>query len=386
MNQFYKSLFYSGVLFISIFEILNVYFIMPMPGSQEIKSIDIAYFLYSHRWIFRVVAGLMIALGSLSVFRSIHKWVPSVILLISIFIIYIFNFRLTAENMFLQPGKLVFKNFTENHLNKNSLVIGVENNGQVKGYPIQFLAYHHQVQDTVGGKPLIITYCSVCRTGRVYEPLVKGHFEKFRLVGMDHYNAMFEDETTKSWWRQVNGEAITGFLKGQMLPEAESMQLTVSKLFELYPNALIMQEDKASKMRYDSLRKFEQGYSKGSLTRTDSISWNKKSWVIGVTMDSINKVYDWNQLKDLHIINDNIGASPIILALSSDEKSFAAFERPVATEIFSIKDDTLYSNGLQYNFSGNCLNNPSQKLKRINAYQEFWHSWKTFHPNTQRYQ
>ena len=99
------------------------------------------------------------------------------------------------------------------------LVIGVVNNGEAKAYPIRFLGYHHQVQDTVGGKPVIVTYCTVCRTGRVFEPMVNGKPEKFRLVGMDHFNAMFEDATTKSWWRQVNGEAITGKLKGQQLPE-----------------------------------------------------------------------------------------------------------------------------------------------------------------------
>jgi hypothetical protein len=27
----------------------------------------------------------------------------------------------------------------------------------------------------------------------------------------------------------------------------------------------------------------------------------------------------------------------------------------------------------------------SNSLKKINAYQEFWHSWKTFNPGTQKY-
>jgi hypothetical protein len=39
---------------------------------------------------------------------------------------------------------------------------------------------------------------------------------------MDHFNAMFEDSQTKSWWRQVNGEAIAGPLKGKTLPEIPS--------------------------------------------------------------------------------------------------------------------------------------------------------------------
>ncbi len=48
-----KKIFYSGIVSYIFFEIANVYFIMPMPGSQEMNSIYVAYFLYSWRWVFR---------------------------------------------------------------------------------------------------------------------------------------------------------------------------------------------------------------------------------------------------------------------------------------------------------------------------------------------
>ena len=386
MNQLLNRIFYVGLISLSLFEIINVYFIMPMPGSQEIRSINIAYFLYNYRWLFRVFFTLMIALGSISVFQSSKKWLHSGALIVGIIIIYFLNFRMTADKMFKQPEKLSFRNKEENKVRDSSLVICIINNGAVKGYPIQFMAYHHQVQDNVGGKPVIITYCSVCRTGRVYEPIVNGHHEVFRLVGMDHFNAMFEDATTKSWWRQSTGEAIAGPLKGKLLQEAESMQLSVKKLFELYPAAMIMQSDEASTNHYDTLRKFEKGLSKSNLTRTDSLSWEKKSWIIGIQIESSSKVYDWTKLKEQHIINDKIGETPVILALSADGESFAAFLRPVLSENFKINNDTLFSNGVVYDFSGRCLNDPSKQLTRVKAYQEFWHSWKTFHPNSERYQ
>ncbi len=58
-----KKLFYGGILGLLLFEITNVYFIMPIPGSQEMNSIDLAYFLYSWRWLFRVIFVLFIFLG-----------------------------------------------------------------------------------------------------------------------------------------------------------------------------------------------------------------------------------------------------------------------------------------------------------------------------------
>lgn len=386
MNQLLKKIFYLSLISLMLFEIMNVYFIMPMPGSQELRSINIAYFLYTYRWLFRTFFTLMIALGSISAFKSAKKWLPVVTLIIAIMSIYFLNFIMTADKMFKQPVKLSFRNKEENKVKDSSLVICIINNDAVKGYPIQFMAYHHQVQDTVGGKPLIITYCSVCRTGRAYEPIVNGHHEVFRLVGMDHFNAMFEDATTRSWWRQSTGEAIAGLLKGKVLREAESMQISIKKLFELYPSATIMQSDEASIIHYDSLRKFERGLDLSKLTRTDSLSWEKKSWIIGIQIDSSSKVYDWIKLKEQHIINDRIGETPVFLALSADGESFAAFLRPELSENFKIKNDTLFSNGAVYDFSGRCLNDPSKQLTRVKAHQEFWHSWKTFHPNSVRYQ
>ena len=128
----------------------------------------------------------------------------------------------------------------------------------------------------------MITYCTVCRTGRVFEPIVDGKYEKFRLVGMDHFNAMFEDVTTKSWWRQVTGEAITGKLKGQQLPEVFSTQTSLAEWLQLNPNSLIMQADSAFIKSFDTTGNYESGKSKKALTGTDSLSWKDKSWVIGV--------------------------------------------------------------------------------------------------------
>ncbi len=383
MRKSQTVVFYAGIIIISLFEILNVYFIMPMPGSQEINSIDTAYFLYSHRWYFRIFAGFLIVAGIIPVLETKTRLVPVISLIAAAVVIYFFNFHMNAESMFKQPEKIVLKPENENNVSDSSIVICVENNGEVKAYPVKYLAYHHQVQDNVGALPLIVTYCSVCRTGRVYIPGIKGQTAKFRLVGMDHYNAMFEDSSTKSWWRQATGEAVTGPLKGEVLPEVEFMQITIKKLFKLFPHALVMQADEVAINKYDTSGKFEQGKSTDRLTRTDSLSWKDKSWVAVIQTGSESKVYDWNYLKKEQIINDKIGTRPVLIALSDDGQSFAAFERPADTVKFSIRNDTLYANGKEYDFSGKGIRSTTDNLQKVNTYQEFWHSWKTFHPDTQ---
>jgi len=375
-----KKIFWFGLIALLLFEIANVYFIMPMPGSQEMNSIDLAYFFYKWRWIFRGLFAAMIIIG---LFKSQwkRKWLLFFPIAVVVAVVYITNFVMAADHMFYQPKKVLMVSGSENKVDSNRLVIGVTNNGEAKAYPIQFLGYHHQVQDTVGGKPMIITYCTVCRTGRVFEPIVNGKHEKFRLVGMDHFNAMFEDVTTKSWWRQVSGEAITGKLKGQQLPEIFSTQTSLGDWMQLNPNSFIMQADPAFIKSYDSTMKYESGASRSKLTGTDSLSWKDKSWVIGVKVGKERKAYDWNQLKKEKIIQDKIGLTPVLIVLSKNDKSFFAFERPTDNSMFNLNGDTLLFANHKYRIDGKGIDTIFS-LNPLPATQEFWHSWRTFNPGT----
>lgn len=374
-----KNLFYIGLILLGLFEVLNVYFIMPMPGSQQMNSIDIAYFLYSYRWTFRIAFGLMILAGAFQAFRARRIWIPLVSMVPVLVIIYMFNFKMTADHMFLQPETLAFKSKSENTLVDSALVIAVSSNLEAKAYPVRYIQYHHQVRDTLSGKPIMVTYCNVCRTGRVFEPSVEGKPEVFRLVGMDHFNAMFEDATTKSWWRQATGEAVAGSLKGRSLPEVESSQLTLGKFFLLHPFGKVMAPEATSKLFYDTLGRFEKGKSKSSLTRADSLSWKDKSWVVGVQVRNQTKAYDWIDLKSKRVIHDVVGSNPIVVALASDDQTFLVIERH-AEEEFTIRNDSLVSKTRQLDFAGRGKDGSQAKV--LKSYQEYWHSWKEFHPDT----
>ncbi|HEY0750332.1 MAG TPA: DUF3179 domain-containing (seleno)protein [Chitinophagaceae bacterium] len=376
-----KKYFYLGITGLILFEIANVFFIMPMPGSQELDSIELAYFLYSWRWAFRLLFGIMILTGLRSAFQSL-KWLPALLLLIAGTVIYAANFKMAADHMFYQPSVMVMGTAENNIVDRERLVLGIHYNGEAKAYPIQYLGYHHQVRDSIGGKPVMVTYCTVCRTGRVFEPIVHGKTENFRLVGMDHYNAMFEDESTKSWWRQVTGESVAGKLKGEKLPEIASVQTTLGKWLELYPQSRIMQADPGFSKQYTSMSDYEQGSERGRLTRRDTGSWQPKSWVIGVIAGNKEKAYDWNRLQRENIIYDEINSIPVAIVLAQDKASFAAFERRSANQKFQINNDSLESNGIKYSFLGKSFYDSIPSLKNIPASQEYWHSWKTFHPNT----
>jgi len=375
-------------------EILRVYFIMPFPGSQRSETIDLAYFLHQNRNLIRFVGLLMVAIPVIYYFkfgRMGTKFIVSLCLLVYIGVAYLFNFKFLADEMFKQPRHKVFASVAENKVPEKCLIVGVVQDGEAKAYPIEVIGYHHQVRDTVGKTPVMITYCTVCRTGRVYSPLVEGKEATFRLVGMDHFNAMFEDDGSGTWWRQVSGEAVAGPLRGKTLREIPAQQMTLAAWIQENPNTLVLQPDSTFRKEYAGLEQYDEGKTKGPLTRPDTASWKEKSWVVGVQIGMRSRAYDWRELLRYRVINDTLTGTPIVVVLDRDSASFHVWKRdtlqfrPASPGVGALFSDV--QTGSAWSSAGECIEGPlkGNRLKLLQAYQEFWHSWRTFHPNSTQY-
>lgn len=379
-----RKLFVAGVAALVLFEFAVVWFIMPLPGSQRMRSLDVAYALYQARWMVRSVCALAIVSGALGggLQRVTWRWSVAVGTALVLAVVYVINFRMAADHMFRQPTVLSMEPAARNKVALDRLVVGIELDGEARAYPLQFIGYHHQVRDTMGGTEILVSYCTVCRTGRIFSPTVHGASEHFRLVGMDQFNAMFEDASTGSWWRQANGEAVTGPLRGTVLKELPSVQVTLKQWLALHPTSLVMQGDTVFTKEYAKDYAYEKGTSRKKLTGTDTASWHDKSWVVGITSNGKSKAYDWNRLRRERVVNDVVGGTPIVLALGPDSASYFAFERPDSTTHFSIDGDSLVTSTGRFALNGR---GNGKSLTAIAASQEFWHSWRTFQPATERY-
>jgi hypothetical protein len=389
-----KTIAILGLLLLILFEFARVYLIMPMRGSQNFNSIEIAYFLGSNKWIIRLIGYLLVSITCVLILRNANKTEKIIIggltaIYLSVF--YVFTFQMEADKMFYQPTKVVKTSLAANKIPDNKLVIGVVIDSVASAYPIQLIGYHHQVVDNINGNPIMVTYCTVCRTGRIYSLMVNGKQETFRLVGMDHFNAMFEDATTKSWWRQSTGECIAGPLKGYKLKEIESDQLVLSSWARIHPNTKILQPDALFKEEFEDMDSYDKGISRGDLTKRDTASWKNKSWILGIQDGANAKTYDWNQLTKQRIIQDSLPNNPIVILLESDTASFHAYSSVINNEIliFRIKQDSIWdvNTGSKWSYEGVCMDGKlkGKVLKSVRCYQEFLHSWEFFHPQSIRY-
>ena len=379
-----RRLFYAGLLLLVLLEVGRVYFIMPLPGSQRTRSIDFAYALHRWRWLLRMLFATLIIGGMRAAWRGhgLRRVVVPMSLAFAGLAAYGSNVTMSADRIFIAPTSLDMQPVDRNVVEMARLVVGIEIGGDARAYPVQFIGYHHQVRDTVRGEPVLVSFCTVCRTGRVFSPIVDGRTESFRLVGMDHFNAMFEDTTTGSWWRQANGEAIVGPRKGRKLDEIPSRQVMLAQWLALHPRSLIMQPDSALAARYARDFDYETGRSRSPLTGSDSASWRDKSWVVGITVNDESRAYDWNRLLRETVVNDVLGGKPIVLALASDRRSYFAFVRPNLATRLAVRGDSLVGGTDAWAFTGR---GATRSLEPLNASLEFWHSWRTFQPETGRY-
>ncbi|MBS1747694.1 MAG: DUF3179 domain-containing protein [Bacteroidetes bacterium] len=384
-----------GLFFLIAIEILRVYFIMPFPGSQQSNTIDIAYFIDRNIWWLRLIGICITIIPLYSLLQSGKRWKKIIVILVLIVygaIVYLFNFKFLADKLFFQPNYKLLVSAASDTTNRNKLIIGVVTNNKAKAYPIEMIGYHHQLLDTLCGEPALITYCTVCRSGRVYSPVVNGKLEKFRLVGMDHYNAIFEDATTHSWWRQENGKAITGILKGASLKEIPSFQMSLGDWLLLHPNSIILQPDSNFKKEYADLKGYDDGTIKSSLEKRDTASWKFKSWVIGIKINGHSKAYNWNTLAKNKLLQDEFYGSAFLLTMSKDERSFYVLNRETSNGVLQFSYDSTFTflkddvSNSTWNINGVCVDGAMKgtRLQPVQAYQEFWHSWQSFHPDTEK--
>jgi len=89
-------------------------------------------------------------------------------------------------------------------------VILVQVGDDARAYPVQILMWHEIVNDTIGGVPVVVTYCPLCNTGIAFER-TQGQVLDFGTTGRLRYsNLVMYDRQTETWWQQATGEAIAG--------------------------------------------------------------------------------------------------------------------------------------------------------------------------------
>ena len=284
-------------------------------------------------------------------------------------------------------------------LRPNDLVLGYEAaDGQAYAYPTRILNFHEIVNDSLGGLPVLISYCPLCRSGVVYDRRLDG-----RLLSFGNTSALYQsdlvmyDRETLSYWFQVGGEAIVGELTGARLTPLPSLTTTWAEWRGLHPETLVLSRDTGFVRDYDRdpFTDLQDLVNDGDFPFpvTDAAEDDRLepgALVLGTERNGERRAYPIEALGDAAIA-DSLGGEPIVVFSRAEGPTAAAFRaesdgRPLT---FELRDDRFVDKetGSEWSLTGEAVSGPlaGQRLEPLPARTTFWFAYVAAFPEADIY-
>lgn len=242
------------------------------------------------------------------------------------------------------------------YLKEDDRVLALADGKEAKAYPIKILNWHEVVNDTINGRPVVISYCPLCGTGMAFESMINGKKLTFGVSGL-LYNSdvLMYDHQTESLWSQIKQEAVTGYMTGARLQPIFLIHTTWAEWRKEHLDTQVLSTDTGYFRDYS--RDPYEGYISSHriwfpVGRRDE-RYGSKEWVLGVVINGSAKAYPFTELaKRLGEFTDTLNGRA--LRIHFDSQSQTAF----------ITDD---------------------QGKPIPSVTGFWFAWYAFHPDTEVY-
>lgn len=129
----------------------------------------------------------------------------------------------------------------------DELVLGVVVDGEAVAYPVRILAHHELANDVIAGVPVSMVYCTLCRSGLMFDRRVDGgtggvdQVLDFQTSGLlIESNKIMVDTQTDSLWRHQTGIALSGPLEGTELDQYPVLTTTWAEWLAANPDTEIL--------------------------------------------------------------------------------------------------------------------------------------------------
>lgn len=149
------------VLIALLVVLVPAWFIQPF-RPQTARSVTISYALKSWSPLITLLATALALWLSFTLWRarpSIFRRLALLVILLPALAATWFARQNHFEWMFAPISTVTYAHANEaNFLADSDMVMAIEVNGEAVAYPVRQMAYHHVVNDFVGGKPITATY------------------------------------------------------------------------------------------------------------------------------------------------------------------------------------------------------------------------------------
>jgi hypothetical protein len=131
------------------------------------------------------------------------------------------------------------------------VVVGVSAGGAVRAYPIAILDWHELVNDSLGGEPVLVSYCPLCGTALVFSRRVEGLTLTFGVSGLLYRSdLLLYDRESESLWSQISAKAVAGARTGARLRVLRSELARWSQWRARHPDTTVLTTDTGHRRPY----------------------------------------------------------------------------------------------------------------------------------------
>lgn len=233
-------------------------------------------------------------------------------------------------------------------------VLGISEGREAKAYPVKILNWHEIVNDRIGGRPIVVTYCPLCGTGIAFEAMSQGRSLTFGVSGLLYQSdLLMYDHQTKSLWSQIAMQAVTGLLTGTRLTPKFLEHTTWAEWRAQHPTALVLSTKTGYVRDYDRDPYLGYAQQPDLMFPTDHVDprYHQKEWVVGIEANGAFKAYPFSELKKAKgIVTDQVNGQAVRVHFNTRAHS------AVVTDA------------------------DGQPLPSVMA---FWFAWVAFHPDTE---
>ena len=287
-------------------------------------------------------------------------------------------------------------------------VLGVSVEGEDRAYPVRILIWHEIVNDTIGGRPVAVTYCPLCDSALAFDRRVGDRVLDFGVSGM-LYNSdlvMF-DRQTHSLWPQIEGRAVAGTLTGTELERVSVAVLPWEQWRADHPDAAVLSQDTGHDRDYghNPYVGYDDPDSEPFLLDTDADPrLPAKTRVIGIGTGTEALAVPVDDALEQGVVSTEVGGDAVTVwaqpgaSSALDEPVIAQGRETASTGVFVPVQDgeeltfepdgdffTDDRTGSRWNISGRAVDGElaGRELTPVDHVDTFWFAWVAFTPDTE---
>lgn len=273
-------------------------------------------------------------------------------------------------------------------------VIGVVRGDQAYAFPIRVLRFHGVVNANLAGLPVAVTYSPYSGVPRVFSRYAEARVLTFRHAGsLYNGNMVMRDRETGTRWSQFTGAAIRGEFVPAELDALPSNVVRWSLWRRSHPNTSVLSRGtltfNASAYRDDPFTAYHRSRETPETGWDDAL--HPKEEVFGVARGADASAYRAVHVRDLGLVQDTVGATPVMLVQDEERGTIDGFRRTVndTTLDFQLVNGALRdtATGSAWTMEGVAVEGPlaGTALTPVTLTRSYWYTWSLFHPDTRIY-